>query len=116
MGNQLSHGLGLLLPWSPWVSQQCCGSRRGVCVLQPSPELVLRTSALGSGTSWELWHRHAMLVLSPLLPFEHPLHFQGFLCPRKTVSGFKTSTGTCPSHPIVSVLGLQPSLEEPIGG
>jgi len=42
-GNQLSHGLGLLLSWSLQVSQ---GPKTELCVLQPSLEPMLRASNL----------------------------------------------------------------------
>lgn len=101
--NRLSHSLGLLLSWSPQVSQQ--RSREGeLCILQPSPELVLRAINLqyrvvvshensSSRYAALLMEKNSASLTLPCnggafslpSPFA-PSVFQGLPCPKKTLS------------------------------
>lgn len=106
-GNQLSHRLGLLLSWSPQVSQQRCRRKGELCVLQPSPELASRAINLqyrgvvshensSSGYGALLMEKTSASLASPcnggapsLPSLFAPLYFQGLPCPKKTLSWLK---------------------------
>lgn len=101
--NRLSHSLGLLLSWSPQVSQQ--RSREGeLCIVQPSPELVLRAINLryrvvvshensSSRNAALLMEKNSASLTLPcnggafsLPSLFAPSVFRGLPCPKKTLS------------------------------